>query len=85
MERQITVGRREDVEVEHGIHRAYPVEVAISGRVALDVSPDKQVPLPDGNAVLWFTPGLGLVRAYNRLGQGWELAEMTDDAGNPVE
>lgn len=84
MERQITVGTRTDVEVEHGIHTAYPVEVALSGRAALAPTPDKQVALPDGIAMLWFAPKLGLVRSYNRLGQGWELVEHTDAAGNPI-
>lgn len=85
LERQISVGPREDIEVEHGIHSAYAVEVALSGRLALDVTPDKSVPLPEGKALLWFAKGLGVVRAYNRMGQGWELSEMTNAAGEAVE
>ncbi len=85
MERQITVGSREDVEVEHGIHTAYKVDVALSGRLALDLSPDKSVPLPEGSATLWFAKGIGVVRSYNRLGQGWELTEHNNAAGEPIE
>jgi hypothetical protein len=85
MERQITVGSKEDVETEHGIHRGYRVDVALSGRVALEVSADKPVPLPEGRATLWFANGIGLVRSYNRLGQGWELVEYTNAAGEAIE
>ena len=84
LERQITVGQRIDVEVEHGIHKAYPVEVAISGRVTLEPTPDKPVPMPQGNAMLWFATDIGLVRAYNRLGEGWELASHTNAAGEEI-
>lgn len=85
MERQITIGEKTDVEVEHGIHTAYEVDVALSGRLALDVSPDKSVPLPEGSSTLWFANGIGLVRSYNRLGQGWELVEHNNAAGEPIE
>jgi hypothetical protein len=85
MERQITIGSKEDVEVEHGIHTAYKVDVALSGRLALDVSADKSVPLPEGNSTLWFANGIGLVRSYNRLGQGWELTEHNNAAGEPID
>ena len=73
-----------DVEVEHGIHKAYPVEVAISGRVTLEPTPDKPVPMPQGNAMLWFATDIGLVRAYNRLGEGWELSSHTNVAGEEI-
>ncbi|MCP4447780.1 MAG: hypothetical protein GY811_20945 [Myxococcales bacterium] len=85
IERQIEIGRSEDVEVEHGIHTATPVQVAISGRSALETTPEKKVSLPEGNAMLWFASGVGLVRAYNRLGQGWELTTFKDGAGANVE
>ncbi len=85
MERQITVGSKEDVETEHGIHPAYKVDVALSGRLALEVSSDKSVPLPEGSATLWFSNGIGLIRSYNRLGQGWELVEHTNAAGEAIE
>ncbi|MBL4632726.1 MAG: hypothetical protein JKY56_02575 [Kofleriaceae bacterium] len=78
MERQLTVGKKEKVEVEHGLHNAYGVEFAISGRVSLDLTPDKKVFLPDGVAKIWFADGIGVVRAYNRMEQGWALAEMSD-------
>ena len=85
MERQITVGANEEVEVEHGYYSARAVEVALSGRLALDPTPDKSVPLRDGKAMLWFVDNIGLVRAYNRMEQGWELATMTNAAGEPIE
>lgn len=78
MERQLTVGNKEKIEVEQGLHNAYGVEFAVSGRISLEVTPDKKVFLPDGVAKLWFADGVGVVRAYNRMEQGWELAEMTD-------
>ena len=85
IERQITIGGSEDVEVEHGIHSAIAVEVAISGRVALENDYEKKVSLPEGNAMLWFSSDVGLVRAYNRLGQGWELATFKGADGNNIE
>tara|TARA_R110002096_G_scaffold77896_6_gene183257 strand:+ start:21051 stop:21800 length:750 start_codon:yes stop_codon:yes gene_type:complete len=85
IERQITVGGSEDVEVEHGIHKSTAVEVALSGRTALVNDLEKKVSLPEGNAMLWFSNGIGLVRAYNRLGQGWELETFKDAAGADVE
>ncbi len=84
IERQITIGSKEDVETEHGIHAAYKVEVTLSKRLALKPTPDKSVPLPEGNATLWFAKGLGLIRSYNRMGQGWELVEYTNAAGDPI-
>ncbi len=78
MERQLTVGKKEKIEVEHGLHNAYGVEFAVSGRVSLDLTPDKKVFLPDGVAKLWFADGVGVVRAYNRMEQGWALTEMSD-------
>ncbi len=85
IERQITIGGSEEVEVEHGIHRATAVEIALSGRVALVTDLEKKVSLPEGNAMLWFTNGIGLVRAYNRLGQGWALATFKDASGADIE
>jgi hypothetical protein len=85
IERQITVGGSEEVEVEHGIHKATAVEVALSGRTALVTDLEKKVSLPEGTAMLWFSNGIGLVRAYNRLGQGWELQTFKDAAGADVE
>ncbi len=85
IERQITVGTTEDVEVEHGIHKAAFVEVAISGRSSLAPMPDKKIALPEGNAQLWFASKIGLVRVYNRLGQGWELVKFVDGEGNNIE
>lgn len=84
LERQISVGKTTDVEVEHGIHSSSPVEVAISGRIALLPTPDKPVPMPEGNAMLWFSTDIGLVRAYNRLGEGWELTSHTNAAGEEI-
>ncbi len=84
IERQITVGNKEEVEVEHGIHSATAVEVAVSGRVILEPTPDKPMPMPQGIAQLWFTPDIGLVRAYNRLGEGWELSSHKDAAGQEI-
>ncbi len=85
IERQITVGASQEVEVEHGIHKAAFVEVAISGRSSLAPMPDKKIALPEGNAQLWFASGVGLVRAYNRLGQGWELVKFVDGEGNNID
>ncbi len=85
IERQITIGGSEDVEVDHGIHKATAVEVALSGRTALATDLEKKVSLPEGKAMLWFSNGIGLVRAYNRLGQGWELTTFKDAAGADVQ
>lgn len=84
IERELTVGKKEDVEVEHGIHSATMVQVALSGRAKLDASPTHEIPLTDGKAMLWFAPKLGLVRAYNRLSQGWELVSVTDAQGTAL-
>jgi hypothetical protein len=85
MERQITVGQKEDIETEHGIHTAYKVLLDLSGRLSLEVGEENSHPLPSGKAALWFAKGIGLVRVYNKMGQGWELREMTNAAGEPID
>ncbi len=80
MERQLTVGKKELVEVSFGAYDAMGVEFALSGRVSLAPTPDKQTFLPDGTATLWFAPGIGILRAYNRMEQGWELTSFTPAA-----
>lgn len=85
LERQIVISQPEEVEVEHGIHDAHLVEVELSGRTSLEPTPDKQSTLTIGKSRLWFADNLGLVRTYNRLGQGWELATFTDADGKAIE
>lgn len=85
IERQITIGKKAEVEVDYGTFDATEVEVAMSGRTALAETADKQVSLPEGTATMWFVPNVGLVRVYNRMGQGWALSTRSDAEGKAIE
>jgi hypothetical protein len=83
IDRQLRIGARELVETGLGDQRAYRLDVMLSGRAAIDPVIDKWVDLPTSNITLWLAPGLGVVRAMNRYGHGWELKSRTvngDDA-----
>lgn len=73
IDRSLKIGGRELVETGVGDQRAFRLDVLLSGRAAVEPVLDKWVDLPTSNATLWLAPGLGVVRAMNRYGHGWEL------------
>jgi hypothetical protein len=77
IDREIRIGGREPVESATGEHRGYRVDVMLGGRAAVEPALDKWVDLPPANAVMWLVDGLGLVRAENRFGHGWQLKSRT--------
>lgn len=73
IDRSLKIGGRELVETGLGDQRAFRIDVMLSGRAAVEPALDKWVDLPTSSATLWLAPGLGVVRAMNRYGHGWEL------------
>jgi hypothetical protein len=77
IEREAVVRRSEFVESGMTEHpRAFRVEVGFTGRAYVSAR-EKPVAMPSSRATIWFDSGVGIVRADNRLGQGWKLTEHT--------
>jgi hypothetical protein len=77
IDREIRIGRSEPVESAMGEHRGHRIDVILAGRAAVEPAIDKWVDLPPANAVMWLVDGLGMVRAENRFGHGWQLKSRT--------
>lgn len=62
--------------------RPFRVDFELEGRAMVEPALDRAVEIPaDAQGALWFQPGVGLVRAVNRYGHDWTLAnhETPDD------
>lgn len=77
IDRSLRISGRELVETAMGDQRAFRLDVMLSGRAAIEPVLDKWVDLPTSSVTLWLAPGIGLVRAQNRYGHGWELKSRT--------
>lgn len=73
IERDLTISGREMVETGLGEQRAFRLDIQLGGRAAVEPVMDKWVDLPRAAVTLWFAPGIGLVKAENRYGHGWQL------------
>ena len=82
IDRQLALGNKENAESGMGSHRAYRVDVDISGRAAIEPTMDKWRELPVGRLTMWLAPNLGLVRVHNRYGHGWQLKAVKYDGGS---
>jgi hypothetical protein len=77
IDRKLSIGGRELVETGLGDQRAFRIDILLSGRAAIEPVLDKWVDLPVSSVTLWLAPDLGVVRAMNRYGHGWELQSRT--------
>lgn len=77
IDRELRIGGRERVESAMGEHRGHRLDVILAGRAAIEPALDKWVDMPPANVTLWYVDGLGLVRAENRYGHGWQLKART--------
>ena len=73
VERKMVVRGRETTESSMGEHKAVKVQVQTTGRAALAAQKDKPFNMPAVDSLLWFAPGVGLVRAETSAGTGWKL------------
>lgn len=73
IDRELIISGREAVETDLGEQRAFRLDIVLGGRAAVEPVLDKWVDLPRANVTLWFAPGVGLVKAENRYGHGWQL------------
>jgi hypothetical protein len=78
IEREMKMMGTEPIESALDVHnKAMRVDISVTGRAGVAPELDKLVNMPAATSVMWFAPGVGLVRAQNRLGQGWQLIEMS--------
>jgi hypothetical protein len=85
VERQMRVIRRVPLEIDETRYRPYRVDYTLSGRAMVEPEIELGVEIPaDAAGAMWFEPGVGIVRAVNRFGHDWKLAERAaaaDDDG----
>ncbi len=79
VERELRVLRRVPMEVGERRFRPYRIDFSLSGRAMVEPEIDLGVEIPAGAVgVMWFQPGVGLLRAVNRFGHDWTIV-LDDD------
>ena len=74
MERDLSVAAKANVSTATGDMKGFQIEISLSGRGSIDADKSAEREMAAGaKVVMWFAPGVGLVKVINRFNQAWVL------------